>query len=130
MRAHTGNRCINLPILITSSSLKQLVSANPHNFKLLINPYLTYGNPKDFLKTNIEGFDDDEVYHHITLSFISATHDIYIYICSFISIQPLEVGLAGTRAQSCDRYGSGTLHPGQVLGGSLPLLYSDTSANE
>ena len=34
----------------------------------------------------------------------------------------LETGLAGTRAQSCDRYGSGTLHPGQVLGGSLPLL--------
>ena len=31
-------------------------------------------------------------------------------------------GLAGTRAQSCDRYGPGTLHPGQVLGGSLPLL--------
>ena len=34
----------------------------------------------------------------------------------------LEAGLAGTRAQSCDRYGSGTLHPGHVLGGSLPLL--------
>jgi len=30
--------------------------------------------------------------------------------------------MAGTRAQSCDRYGSGKLHPGQVLGGSLPLL--------
>ena len=30
--------------------------------------------------------------------------------------------MAGTRAQSCDRYGSGTLHPGQALGGSLPLL--------
>jgi len=30
--------------------------------------------------------------------------------------------LAGTRAQSYDRYGSGTLHPGQVLGGSLALL--------
>jgi len=30
--------------------------------------------------------------------------------------------LAGTRAQSGDRYGSGTLHPGQVLRGSLPLL--------
>ena len=30
--------------------------------------------------------------------------------------------MAGTRAQSCDRCGSGTLHPGQVLGGSLPLL--------
>ena len=34
----------------------------------------------------------------------------------------LEAGLAGTRDESCDRYGSGTLHPGQVLGGSLPLL--------
>ena len=34
----------------------------------------------------------------------------------------LEAGLAGTRAQSCDRCGSGTLHPGQVLGGSLPLF--------
>jgi len=30
--------------------------------------------------------------------------------------------LAGTRAQSCDRYGSGTLHLGHVLGSSLPLL--------
>ena len=29
---------------------------------------------------------------------------------------------AGTRAQSGDRYGSGTLHPGQVLRGSLPSL--------
>jgi len=32
------------------------------------------------------------------------------------------MGLAGTGAQSCDQYGSGTLHPGQVLGGSLLLL--------
>ena len=30
--------------------------------------------------------------------------------------------MAGTRAQSCDRCGSGTLNPGQVFGGSLPLL--------
>ena len=45
-----------------------------------------------------------------------------IILHSFISIQPLEAGLVGTRAQSCVRYGSGTLHPGQVLGGSLPLL--------
>jgi len=29
---------------------------------------------------------------------------------------------AETRAQSADWYGSGTLHPGQVLRGSLPLL--------
>jgi len=34
-----------------------------------------------------------------------------------IGIQPLGQFWAGTRAQSGDRYGSGTLHPGQVLGG-------------
>jgi len=44
------------------------------------------------------------------------------YQYSFISIQPWRPGLAGIRAQSCDRYCSGTLHPVQVLGGSLPLL--------
>jgi hypothetical protein len=31
-------------------------------------------------------------------------------------------GLAGTRGQSGDRYGSGMLNAGQVLRGSLPLL--------
>jgi hypothetical protein len=31
-------------------------------------------------------------------------------------------GLEGTRAQSGDRYGSGMLHSGQVLRGSLPLF--------
>ena len=45
-------------------------------------------------------------------------------VYSLISIQPWRPGLAGTRAKSYDRYGSGTLHPGQVLGGSLPLLSS------
>jgi len=46
------------------------------------------------------------------------------FIHSFIHslVSALEARLAGTRAQSCDRCGSGTLHPGQVLGGSLPLL--------
>ena len=34
----------------------------------------------------------------------------------------LELVWAGTGAQSGDRYGSGTLQPGQVLKGSLPLL--------
>ena len=38
-------------------------------------------------------------------------------IHSFIhQYSALEAGLAGTRALSCDRYGSGILHPGQVLG--------------
>jgi hypothetical protein len=41
-----------------------------------------------------------------------------VYVIIIISIQPL----AGTRAKSGDRYGSGTLHSRQVLRGSLPLL--------
>jgi len=44
------------------------------------------------------------------------------YYNSFISIQPLGRFLAGTRTQSGDLYGSGTLHPGQILRGRLPLL--------
>ena len=40
------------------------------------------------------------------------------FIHSFVF--SLEAGLAGNRVQSCDRYGSDILHPGQVLGGSLP----------
>ena len=50
---------------------------------------------------------------------------IYIYINYFIInyyYSALGLVWAGTRAQSGDRYGSGTLHPGQVLRGSLPLL--------
>ena len=40
-----------------------------------------------------------------------------------IGIQPL--GRSGQRPElSGDWYGSGTLHPGQVLRGSLPLLSS------
>ena len=47
-----------------------------------------------------------------------------VYIYSFIhQYSSLEAGLAGTRAQSCDRYGSGTLHPGQVLGGIYIYIY-------
>ena len=39
-----------------------------------------------------------------------------------IGIQPLGRFWAETRAQSVDWYSFGTLHPGQVLRGSLPLL--------
>ena len=50
------------------------------------------------------------------------------FIHSFIHslVSALEARLAGTRAQSCDRCGSGTLHPAQVLGGGLPLLSPDS----
>jgi hypothetical protein len=45
----------------------------------------------------------------------------YGSLFSFLVFIPWAV-LAGTRAQTGDRYGSGTLHSGQVLRGSLPLL--------
>jgi len=48
-------------------------------------------------------------------------HIIIIIIIIIIGIQPL--GLSGpTPELSGDRYGSGTLHPGQDFRGSLPLL--------
>ena len=41
------------------------------------------------------------------------------YYCRYSALGPV---WAETRARSGDCYGSGTLHPGQVLRGSLPLL--------
>ena len=46
-------------------------------------------------------------------------HVNYYYYYWYSALGPV---WAETRAQSCDRYGSGMLHPGQVLRGSLPLL--------
>jgi len=43
----------------------------------------------------------------------------YYYYYRYSALGPV---WAETRAQSGDWYGSGTLHPGQVLRGSLPLL--------
>jgi len=43
----------------------------------------------------------------------------YYYYYRYSALGPV---WAETRAQSGDWYGSGTLHPGQVLWGSLPLL--------
>ena len=43
----------------------------------------------------------------------------YYYYYRYSALGPVS---AETRAQSGERYGSGTLHPGQVLRGSLPLL--------
>ena len=60
------------------------------------------------------------------LNYYCAYHSIH----SFISIHPWRAGLAGNRAQSCDGYGSGTLHPGQVLGVSLPLFSPASVPND
>jgi len=43
----------------------------------------------------------------------------YYYYYRYSALGPV---WAKTRVQSGDWYGSGTLHPGQVLRGSLPLL--------
>ena len=46
-------------------------------------------------------------------------HGNYYYYYRYSALGPV---WAETRAQSSDWYGSGTLHPGQVLRGSLPLF--------
>jgi len=46
----------------------------------------------------------------------------YYYYYYYNRYSALGLVWAKTRAQSGDWYGSGTLHPGQVLRGSLPLL--------
>ena len=48
----------------------------------------------------------------------------YYYYCYYYRCSALGPVWAETRAQSGDWYGSGMLHPGQVLRGSLPLLSS------
>jgi hypothetical protein len=61
---------------------------------------------------------------HIYLFYVRAD-DVYILLLLLLLLlivfNPWPVW-AGARAQSGNRYGSGTLHPGQVLRGSLPLL--------
>ena len=47
---------------------------------------------------------------------------VIVVIIIIIGIQPFWPVWAETRVQSVDWYVSGTLHPGQVLRGSLPLL--------
>jgi len=42
-----------------------------------------------------------------------------VFIHYYSALKPV---LAGTRTQSGDRYVSGTLHPGQIFRGRLPLL--------
>jgi hypothetical protein len=44
-----------------------------------------------------------------------------VFTFIYWSYSALEPVWAGTRVQSGDRYGSGTLHPGQVVRGGLPL---------
>jgi hypothetical protein len=59
-----------------------------------------------------------------TLVFGILCHFCYhCHIIIIIIIQLFGPVLAGTRAQSGDRYGSGTLHSGQILRDSLPLLF-------
>jgi hypothetical protein len=59
--------------------------------------------------------------HSIFEKLVTYTY-IYTYIIIIISIQHLGQFLAGTRAQSGDRYGSGKLQSKKGLRGSLPLL--------
>jgi len=86
------------------------------NILIAINFYLL----KHSVKCTERGHHIRSVKTLMAILIITMTRNEFIH--SFISIQPWMPGLVGTGAHSCDWYGSGTLHPGQVLGGSLPLL--------
>ena len=57
--------------------------------------------------------------HHRQQRYSTTVCFDYYYYYWYSALGPV---WAETRAQSGDWYGSGTLHPGQVLRGSLPLL--------
>jgi hypothetical protein len=72
--------------------------------------------------THILKFKKDK--HNIRTRFSVRNAGFIIYIHLFIyRYSALRPVWAETRAQSDDWYGSGTLHPGQILRSSLPLLY-------
>ena len=90
-----------------------IYSFNFNNFIQISDQYISQHNQKMWSLFTVHIYSFTWTYFSVF---------IHSFIHSFISIQPWRPGLAGTRAQSCDWYGSGTLLPGQVLGGSLPLL--------
>ena len=106
----------------------RLFSANYYFVNVRYNFFFIHGSSGPSLKSipNLKIKWVPRAFTHC-LKQLEVNLTTYIYCrswqCSFIHLySALEAGLAGNRAQSCDRYGSGTLHPGQVLGGSLPLL--------
>jgi hypothetical protein len=77
------------------------------------------GRNKNNTVVGVEGFFKKNMGHRIILhTHLAVNFDLVILLSVF---SPWS-SLTGTRAQSGDRYGSGTLHSEQVLRGSLPLL--------
>ena len=62
---------------------------------------------------------NDEVGCYVIKQYSALSLQCIYYYYWYSALGPV---WAETRAQSGDWYGSGTLHPGQVLRGSLPLL--------
>jgi len=107
---HSKHACAHLRWIFTNTQLPKTLYSCPE-----INVYLMSAHPKVTCYYSIyTGCPTRYRTRHFFNNSNTNEH-------SFISIQSWRLGLAGTRAQSCDQYGSGTLHPGQ-LGGSLPLL--------
>ena len=105
-------------VYISNFKLPHMARSDRH---LLFNTW-HYRGIHNFMLRTIHSQKNIKYVHTVRIKHSAYTiHHSFIH--SFIhSYSTLEAGLAGTRAQSCDRCGSGTLHPGQVLGGSLPLF--------
>jgi len=72
--------------------------------------------------------EEEEEDSEVNLLFFLLYFTLLLHLIHIVCVQyyywysALEPVWAETRAQSGDWYGSGTLHSGQVLRGSLPLL--------
>jgi len=62
--------------------------------------------------------------------FSTENWDYYYYYYYYYWYSALGPVWAETRVQSGDWYGSGTLHPGQVVRGNLPLLSPEIGIKE
>jgi hypothetical protein len=77
-----------------------------------------YGEFYDFDSDSAEYFDC----HLVFLRKVEVNYTLLLLLLLLLLFS-LWAGLAGTRAQSGDRYGSGTLRSRQVHRGRLPLLF-------
>jgi hypothetical protein len=76
----------------------------------------------DYSLLNLQLFSFSANVHFFLIRTGSCPVTVKVIIIIIIIIQPFWAGLAGTRVQSGDRYGSGTLRSRQLLRGRFSLL--------
>jgi len=84
-----------------------------------VKEYTIAGRRKGVEEARKENMKDSAGEVSVLISPLKTKINLNYYFYWYSALGPV---WAETRVQSGDWYGSGTLHPGQVLRGSLPLL--------